>query len=439
MLEGLGKSLQNSIKKLIGKVIIDKKAIDEFLRDIQRSLILGDVDVNLVFNLTKRIRERISKETRKEQIVRIVFEELVNLLGKGEEFVVKKPHKILLVGLFGSGKTTTAGKLALKFKKRGYKVCLLALDTFRAAAINQLRQIGAKIGVDVLYDEKEKNPSKIVKKFKDRFEKYDIIIADSAGRDALDKSLIKEIKGIYKEFKPNDVWLVIPADIGQAVKTQAKAFKDNLSISGVIITKLDSTAKGGGALTACAETGAYVKFIGTGEGMSDLERFNPKGFVSRLLGMGDLEALLEKAQEELDEEKMKDLGERFLRGEFNLIDLYEQLKAMNKIGSIKKLLGFLPKMPIPIDKLDIQEENIKKFRYVMDSMTKEELENPKILNRSRIERIARGSGTSVQTVRELIKQYNQMKNLVKKMHGRNLMKIMKKLGIKDLSALEGMI
>ncbi len=436
----IGKLLQKGIKKLFSKVLIDKKTIDEFVKDVQRALIIGDVDVSLVFKLTKEFKEKIKKEKRKEQIVRILYEELVSILGKGHEFEVReKPHKILLVGLFGAGKTTTAGKLALKFKKRGYKVCLLALDTFRAAAINQLRQIAEKINVPIIFDEKEKNPAKIIKKFESEFKKYDIIIGDSAGRSALDKELIKEIKEINKKFKPNDTWLVIPADIGQAVKEQARAFKENLNITGVIISKFDSTAKGGGALTACAEVGAPVKFIGTGEGMSDLEKFNPKGFVSRLLGMGDLEALLEKAQEELDEEKMKDLGERVLSGNFNLIDLYEQLRAMNKLGSIKKLLGFLPSMPLPIDKLNIQEEYIKKFQYIMDSMTKEELENPKILNRSRIERIAKGSGTTIKDVRELIKQYNQMKNLIKKMSGKSLKRMLKKLGIKDLSAFEEMI
>ncbi len=446
VLNNLGKSLRANIKRLISKVIIDKKAINEFVKEIQKSLIMADVDIELVFELTNKIKERIIKNKsfdKKEQVIKIVYEELVNFLGTGrEKTIINKPHKILLVGLFGSGKTTTAGKIALKYKKKGYKPCLLALDTYRAAATNQLRQIGRENGLTVFSDDKEKKASKVVKKFKDDWSKFDIIIGDSAGRDMLDKKLIKEIKEINKEFKPDEVLLIIPADIGQSARKQATAFKEALNINGVIITKLDSTAKGGGALTACAVSGAPVKFIGVGEGIKDLEEFKPERFVSRLLGMGDLETLLEKAREELDEDKMKDLGERFLKGQFNFLDLHEQLMAMSKMGSMSKLLSFLPGiggLNLPMDKLNIQEENVEKFKVLMNSMTLEELENPKTLNRSRIERIAKGSGCSEGDVRLLIKQFNQMRSVIKKMKGGNLKKMMKKLGIKDLKQLEGLM
>jgi len=433
------------MKKLVSKVLIDKKAVDEFIKDIQKALISADVDVKLVFELTKKIKDRILEDksfSKKEQIIRIVYEELVSFLGTGSSISFKKkPYKILLVGLFGSGKTTTAGKLGLKIKKKGYKTCLLALDTYRAAAVKQLKQVGKGAGVTVYGSEKEKKAKKVVKDFKDDWAKFDVVIGDSAGRDALDKSLIKEVKDISKEFKPDEVLLVIPADIGQSARKQAEAFKEALKINGVIISKLDSTAKGGGALTACAVSGAPVKFVGVGEGVSDLESFKPENFVSRLLGMGDLETLLEKAREELDEDKMKEVGERFLSGKFNFLDLYEQLSAMGKLGSMSKLLSFIPGiggMKLPMDKLNIQEENVKKFKVIMDSMTLAELEEPKTLNRSRIERLAKGSGTSVGDVRELIKQYNTMKNMMKKMQGGNLKKMMKKLGIKDMKALEDM-
>ncbi len=447
MLGNLGSSLRESIRKLISKVVVDKKAIDEFVKEIQRALITSDVDVELVFELSKRIKERIVAEkqfNKKEQLVRIVYDELVNLLGSGGEslLISKKPYKILLVGLFGSGKTTSAAKLALRYKKKGYKPCLLALDTFRAAAVNQLQQVGEAAGIPVLFDEKEKKAAKVVRKFRKEFDKYDIIIGDSAGRDALDKSLIKEIKEINKEFKPDEVLLVMPADIGQSARKQAEAFKKALKISGVILTKLDSTARGGGALTACAVAGAPVKFIGVGEGVKDLELFNPKRFVSRLLGMGDLETLLEKASEELDENKMKELGEKFLSGNFNFLDLYEQLSALNKMGSMSKLLSFIPgisNLKLPVDQLNLQEGMVKKFKNIMDSMTKEELENPKLLNRSRIERIAKGSGCTEGDVRELIRQYNRMRSIVRKMRGGNLKKLMKRLGIKDLKAFENMM
>jgi signal recognition particle subunit SRP54 len=447
VLDNLGSALRKSMKKLVNKVLIDKKAVDEFIKEVQKSLIQADVDVELVFNLTNKIKDRILEDkgfSKKEQIVRIVYEELVSFLGLGGEGVIikKKPYRILLVGLFGSGKTTTAGKLGLKFKKKGYKTCLLGLDTFRAAAVKQLKQVGKGAGVTVFGNEKEKKVKKVIKEFKKDLDGFDVIIGDSAGMDALDKSLVKEIKDINKAFKPDEVLLVVPADIGQSARKQAEAFKEALGINGVIITKLDSTAKGGGALTACVVSKSPIKFIGVGEEVKDLEPFNPKRFVSRLLGMGDLETLLEKAKEELDEDKMKAIGERFIKGDFNFLDLYEQLKAMNKMGSISKLMSFLPGasgLNLPMDKLNIQEGNVKKFRHIMDSMTLEELKNPKTLNKSRIERVAKGAGASVQDVRMLIKQYNQMKNLMKKMRGGNLKKMMKKLGIKDLSALEGMI
>lgn len=447
VLDSLSGALKSSIKKLVNRVLIDSKAVDEFIKDIQKALIGADVDVSLVFSLTKRIKERILEDKnfgKKEQIVRIVYEEIVSLLGTGSEAlsVPVKPFKILLVGLFGSGKTTTSGKLALRFKKKGYKPCLLALDTFRAAAREQLRQVGLGAGVAVFSDDKEKKPERVVKKFSSDWSKFDVVIGDSAGRDALDKSLISEVKAISKEFKPDQTWLVVPADIGQSAKKQAEAFRDALKITGVVITKLDSTAKGGGALTACAVSGAPVKFIGVGEGVDDFELFNPSRFVSRLLGMGDLESLLEKAKEELDEDRMKDLGEKMLKGEFNFLDLNEQLRAVTKMGSFSKLLSFIPGvggLKLPDGALDIQEGNVKKFQVIMNSMTLEELEDPKLLSVSRIGRIAKGAGVSEGDVRMLIKQYNQMRGVMKKMKGGNLKKMMKQLGIKDMSQLEGMM
>ncbi len=446
VLDNLGGAIRNSIRNLISKVLIDEKSVNEFIKDVQRAMIMGDVDVKLVFDLTKKIKEDILKSkafSKKEQIVKIVYDNLVRFLGgEGEKIdTSKKPLKILLVGTFGSGKTTTAGKLAKYFKRKGLKPALLALDTFRPAAVEQLEQISEKVKAQMLFNKKEKKPEKIVKEFKDSFKKYDVIIADSAGRDSLDKSLIKEVKAIYKAFEPDEVLLVIPADMGQAAKTQAEEFHKALGITGVIVTKLDGTAKGGGALSACAVSGSPVKFIGVGEGLDDLELFNPKRFVSRLLGMGDLETLLEKASEELDMEKIKDLSEKFLSGKFDLLDLYSQLQAVNKLGSFSKILGFLPgvsALKIPKEMLNMQEENVKKFKPIMDSMTLEELKNPKILNASRIERIAKGAGVTVKDVRMLLKQYGQMKNMVKKLQGGNLKKMMKKLGIKDLKALEEM-
>ncbi len=446
VLKNFGNALKESIRKLISKVIIDKKSINEFISDIQRAMITGDVDVKLVFELTKKIKNEILKSkafSKKEQVVKIVYNNLVKFLGSegGRIDTGKKPLKILLIGTFGSGKTTTCGKLAKYFKKKGLKTALLALDTFRPAAVEQLEQIGSKAQVTVMLNKKEKKAHKIVKEFKDSFKKYNLIIADSAGRDSLDKDLIKEIKSIHKALNPDEILLIIPADMGQAARTQAVEFHKALGITGIIITKLDGTAKGGGALSACAASEAPVKFIGTGEGLNDFELFNPKRFVSRLLGMGDLETLLEKAHEELDLNEVKDLGEKFFSGKFNLMDLYQQLQAVRKLGSFSKILNLIPgagTIKLPKGMLDLQEDNVKKFKHLMDSMTKEELENPKVLNTSRIERAAKGAGNEVKDVRLLLKQYGQMKNMVKKLQGGNLKKMMKKLGIKNLKALEGM-
>jgi len=433
MLDKLGDSLKEGIRKLISKIVVDESALNEFLKDIQRALIQADVDVKLVFDLTNKIRERVKKEkafNAREQLVRILYEELVSLLGgEGHKINIdEKPFKILLVGLFGNGKTTTAGKIAKFFKKRGNKVGLLCLDTFRAGAYEQLQQLAEKVNVKFFGIKGEKDPEKIIKKFEDEFPKFDIIIADSAGRTVLDEDLKREILKIERKFKPNEILLVLGGDIGQAAREQSQAFKEALNISGVIVTKLDGTAKGGGALTACSLTNSPVKFIGVGEHLDDIEEFEPKKFVSRMLGMGDLETLLEKAKEAMDERKMEELGKKMLKGKFNLIDLYEQLEAVKKMGSLTKIISMIPGLPLmklPKDVLNLQQEKLKKFKYIMDSMTREELENPNIISGTRVERIAKGSGTSVQDVRDLLTQYKQMKKLMKGFGGRNLKKLMK--------------
>lgn len=441
VLDNLGDSLKNSLKKIAKAVFVNEEFLDGLLKDIQRALIQADVDVELVYKLTKELKEKVRKQEGKgfdvkERIVKIVYDTLVEFLG-GEGYKIdlkKKPLKILLVGLFGSGKTSSAGKLALFFKKKGLKTAVLALDTYRAAAYEQLEQIAKKVGVPFLGIKGEKNPSKVVKKFKDDFKKYHVIIGDSAGRDALDKELVKEVKGINKEFDPDETLLVISGDIGQSAKDQAIAFNDALRITGLIVTKMDGTARGGGALTACTTTKSPVKFIGTGEFPEDLEAFDPKRFVSRLLGMGDLESLLEKAKESIDEDKAKDMGRKFLKGDITLLDVFDQLEAVKKMGSFSKVLGMIPgisNMKIPGHALEVQQENVEKFKYIMNSMTKKELEDPSILNSTRVQRIARGSGTQVEDVRLLIKQYNMIKKLSKGFGGRKMKSMMKQFGIKE--------
>ena len=361
----------------------------------------------------------------------MVYEELVKFLGeeKKELNLKQKPTKILLLGLFGSGKTTTAAKIANYYKKRGKKIALIGLDVHRPAAIAQLEQLGGKINIPVFSDKKEKDPVKIYKKFQDEYKKFDMLLIDTAGRDALSNDLIEEIKELNRAINPQEKILVVSADLGQAAERQAKKLHDTVNITGVIITKLDGTARGGGSLTACAISGAPIKFIGIGEKIDDLEEFNPKGFVGRLLGMGDLEALLEKAKEAISEELAEDLGKKFLKGEFNFLDLYEQMQAMSKMGPLTKVIDMIPGMggvKIPKEMLEGQEDKMKKWKFILQSLTREELENPEILTSSRIERVAKGSGTTTHEVRELLKQYKQSKKLMKMMKGQDPEKLMKR-------------
>ena len=424
VLEKLGDILRKGVTKISNAIFIDKKLIDEVIRDIQRALIEADVNVELVFQLSQKIRklaldENIKGIDKKEQLIKLIHDQLELIVGQGKQLKLGKKTKILFLGLYGCGKTTTIGKVGFYYAKRGRKVALLGLDTQRPAAMDQLEQIAKKAKLPVFIDKKEKDPIKIIKNYKKDLEKYDLILVDTAGRDALNKELIKEIKSIAKEIKPDYTILVIPADIGQAAKTQASEFQKALNIDGVIITRMDGTAKAGGALTACAETNAPVFFIGVGEKIHEIETFNPKSFISRLLGMGDLNALLEKVRLATSEKQQKRIEERLKEGKFTLRDLASQLESMHKMGSIDKLISMLPGIggainKIPKEQLKKQEEKMKHWKYAISSMTEEEIENPEILEKqtSRISRIAKGSGTTTSEIRELLKQYKMLKEMM---------------------------
>ncbi|MEK6982982.1 MAG: signal recognition particle protein Srp54 [Nanoarchaeota archaeon] len=441
ILEKLSDSLKNTLQKIAKSIFVDEKLINELVKDIQRALLHSDVNVKLVFDLTEKIKNRALDEepprglTKKEQLLSIVHEELVAFLGKEQRKIEigQKPFKIMLVGLFGSGKTTTAGKLARFYSKRGYKVALVGIDIHRPAAMEQIEQIGKQANVKVFLDKKIKDPIEIWNKSKSEFDDFDVLIIDTAGRDALSKDLISEIEEVNDEIKPDERLLVISADIGQAAQKQAEQFHKSCGISGIIVSKMDGTAKGGGALTACTVSGAPIIFIGVGEKIDELEQFNPEGFVGRLLGMGDLEALLEKAKEVIKIEDAEDLGKRFLKGEFSLIDLYEQMEAMSKMGPLSQIVDMIPgfsKLKLPKDMLKVQENKLKDWKIAMQSMTKAELEEPEIIDASRIERISKGSGIPTPEIRELIKQYRQSRKLVKMFKGNkgDISKMMKKFG-----------
>lgn len=418
---------------------VDRDAIEALIKGLQRNLLQADVDVKLIFELSENIRRKCFKEkippglTLREHVVKVVYEELVRLLGEEQVGLLGK-KRIMLVGLFGSGKTTTASKIARYFQKQGLKPAMICSDYHRPAAPAQLAQLGDKLHVPV-YVSEEKNPYKALRVGLDKFGKYDTIIIDTAGRDALDKKLAGELKKMYEICRPDEVLLVIPADIGRIGGKQAEEFNKLVGITGVIVTKMDGTAKGGGALSACSATRAKVKFIGTGEKVEYLEVYDPVRFVSRLLGMGDLQTLLEKAREAKFEEE--DV-ERFLSGKFTLQDFYDQISGVQKMGSLDSILNMIPGLghAVPEDLLQVQEEKLKKYKYVIDSMTKEEREDADLIHASRIKRIAKGSGTSEREVRELLKQYKQSKKLIKKIGGMKglkrgaMRKLAKRLGIK---------
>jgi len=438
VLEKLGSSLKDTLAKVAKAVFVDETLINELVKDIQRALLQADVNVKLVFSLTTSIKTRIKDEktppglTKKEHLVHIVYEELVKFLGGDKpevQFGTEKPHRIMMVGLFGSGKTTTCGKLAKYYVKRGHKVATLGLDVWRPAAMDQLQQVSTQAGATALILKGEKDPLKIIKYYQPRFTEFDLLLIDTAGRDALNDELIKELDAVNKALMPNESYLVISADLGQAAQHQAQTFHETVGVTGVIATKMDGTAKAGGALTACAVTDAPIVYIGVGEHQDDLEKFNPKGFVGRLLGMGDIEALLEKAQGAISEDQAKDLSQRMLQGDYNLIDLYEQMAAMRKMGPLGKIMEMIPgfsQVQLPKEILDTQEGKLEVWKHIMNSCTKAELEDPEIIDSSRMDRIAKGSGVKTEDVRELIKQYKNSKKMLKMLKGGSPEKLMKK-------------
>ncbi|MBU0760681.1 MAG: signal recognition particle receptor subunit alpha [Nanoarchaeota archaeon] len=450
VLEKLGSVLRKTTDKIANAVFLDKNLVDGIVKDLQRSLIEADVNVGLVMELSKKIKqaavdERLKGVEKKEHIIKLLHDEIVMILGKKRDLVLGKWDVFLLVGLYGAGKTTTIGKLATYYSKRGKKVCAVGLDVHRPAAPEQLKQICDKAKIDCFIDAGEKDPLKIWKKFENEFKKYSLVIVDSAGRDALDKELISEIKKIAKVVKATESFLVMQADIGQAAKEQARAFKDAAGVTGVIITRMDSTAKAGGALTACAEVEAPVVFIGTGETPADLETFDPESFLSRLLGMGDLKTLMEKIHSVMDEKEIQRQQEKLQSGKFTLRDLQTQLEGMEGLGSMDKVLGMIPGLGKVKDKigegaLEGQQAKVKKWKHAINSMTEEEIENPEILEKqtSRIQRIAKGAGCSTSDIRMLIKQWKMLKEMIKsqgamiggKMDQKMIMKLARKFGRK---------
>ena len=422
VLDKLGSALKDGIKKISNAIFIDKKLIDGIVKEIQKALIEADVNIELVLQLSQKIKKLAYDETikgidKKEQLVKLIHDEIKLLLGNKQELKLEKQTSIMFLGLYGAGKTTTIAKLGHYYAKRGRKVALLGLDTQRPAAMDQLEQMAKKAKLPVFIDKKEKDPIKIIKQYEQDLKKYNLILIDTAGRDGLNKELIKEIEKLNKTLKPTYRILVMSADIGQAAKTQTEEFQKALPIDGVIITRMDGTSKAGGALTACAETKASVFFIGVGEQIHEIETFDPESFISRLLGMGDLQGLLEHVKSATSEKQIKKTEARLKEGKFTLLDLQSQLEQMNKLGSIDKLMGMIPGMSsakVPKDVLAKQEQKMSHWKNAISSMTEQEIETPEILEKqtSRIQRIAKGSGTTTTEIRELLKQYKLLKEMM---------------------------
>src|SRR6056297_622236 len=445
VLDNLGSSLRGSLDKLQGKSRLDEEDVEEIVKEIQRSLLSADVEVGLVMDLSASIESRALEEeppggtTAKDHVLKIVYEEMVELVGDSTELPLE-PQTIMLAGLQGSGKTTTAAKMAWWFSKKGLRPAVIQTDTFRPGAYDQAKQMCERAEVDFYGDPDESDPVKIARDGLEATSEAEVHIVDTAGRHALEDDLIDEIEQIESAAAPDRSLLVLDAAIGQGAKEQAQRFEEAVGIGGVAITKLDGTAKGGGALTAVNETDSSIAFLGTGETVQDIERFEPNSFISRLLGMGDLKQLAERVERAMEETGAEDDDwdpESILDGSFTLKDMQKQMEAMNNMGPLDQVMDMIPGMgggmmdQLPDDAMDVTQDRMRKFERIMDSMTDEELTNPRVVGQSRTERIARGSGTDEETVRQLLEQHSMMEQTISQFQGMgegDMQRMMKKMG-----------
>jgi len=419
--ESFKEGILRVVSKIKTSVLLDTKELDSIIRELQRVLLKADVEVKLVLEISERIRKRFLEEehppgfSKKDVLVKILYDELVNLLGgeTTEELDVKPiPYKIMLVGIEGSGKTTTAGKIANYYKKKGYRVGLIAADTYRPGAYDQLKTLAELAGAMFYGDSQEKDTVSLVKRGVETLQTAgaQVIIIDTAGRHKDEDSLMEEVKVLYKELKPDAVFLVVDAMQGSAVARQARAFREAVPYGYVVVSKMDGSAKGGGALSAAAASNARVLFIGVGEKIDDLEPFNPRKFVARLLGMPDLDAILQRfaAFSRYEKEKAKAIAS----GKITLLDLKEQLENLRKLGPLSKMAEM---MGLQVKITGDEEMSVERWINIMNSMTMDELLNPDIIDASRIRRIARGSGVTPREVRQLLEAYKNMKKMIKQL------------------------
>ena len=446
VMEGLGKSLRDVLGRIGKASVVDEELVKDPCKDLQRALLEADVNVKLVLDVTNRVKDRAMNEppeagrSMKDHVTKIIYEELVRLVNNGEGLALK-PQTIMMVGLYGQGKTTTTGKLALYFSKKGFSVGLIGADVYRPAALDQLKQLGEKVGVDVYGEPGESDAPGIVKRGMESFKNKQIIIIDTSGRHALEDDLIEEIRQIAQVAQPDERILVLDSQVGQQAGPQAEAFHNAVGVTGVILTKMDGTSKGGGAISAIQKTNARIVFLGVGEHIRDLEPFDAKRFISRLLGMGDLSALIQLASEEVDDQdKMAEVAQHMMTGRFTLNDMYYQMSAMGKMGTLEKIMSLIPGMSSMGDKVDYEatQKRLGVFKVIMDSMTPEEKEDPSLIKAKRIERIADGAGVSHHDVRELLKQYTNSKKMMSAVGKDRKMRkqFLKQMGGVDLDSLK---
>lgn len=413
VLDSLGKSLRGVLQKIAKGSVVDEAMLNDVVRDIQRALLQADVNVQLTLELTQRVRRRATEErppsgaSLRDFLVRIIYEEIRGILGKERPFELR-PKRILLAGLFGQGKTTTAGKLARYLQKKGIRVALVGADVHRPAAIDQLEQLAKKLGADFYSNRSERKAEAIVREALDRFPPHTAVIVDTAGRSGIDAELIEELKRVRATLAPDEVFLVLDAAMGQTAGRSAEAFHKAVGLTGVILTKLDGSAKGGGALSAVAVSGAPIVFLGTGEHLDELERFEPTRFVSRLLGMGDIQTLLERFEELSNKEAAEEAAKHLLGGRFSLRDMRTQLDSLGEMGPVSKLVSMFPVLggaKLDDQQMDATQQRLRRFRAILDSMTPAELDDAQLIKADRVHRISRGSGQRPQEVRALLKQY----------------------------------
>ena len=435
MLESLTEKLTKALRNIRGLGTLSESNMQEALGEVRQALLGADVHFKVVREFIERVKsESIGREVLQsvspgQQLIKIIHDELVRLLGEGAtELSLIRPLKIMMVGLHGSGKTTSSAKLAKLLKKQGLNPCLIACDVYRPAAIDQLEALGAQLGVKVFSNRESKNVVALAGDFERRAlaEGYNALIFDTAGRLQIDEALIREIVDLKARVNPSEVLLVADAALGQEAVNVAKAFNEAVAVTGVILTKLDGDARGGAALSIKTVSGAPIKFAGVGEKLEDLEVFHPDRMAQRILGMGDVVSLVEKAQEAIDEKEAMRMAEKMRRADFDLEDFLAQMRQIKKLGSMGSLIKMIPGLS-GVQVGEREEKKMRQTEAIILSMTPAERRNPNILNARRRLRIAKGSGTEVRDVNTLMKQFEQMRKIMKMMKGGNAKKLMRNM------------